>query len=502
VPDHWHHVMVTYDGSRTAGGITVYIDGKPEKLAVNLDFINQTFAAAKEPLRIGGGGGPEGRFQGLIDDVRVYNECLSANEVGVIATPDSIRAILETPAEQRGPEQAHKLRSYFLATHAPVNIRAPYRNIITLRKERDRFAESIPTVMVMEEMSALRDTFVLVRGQYDKHGEKVKPGVLANLASLPVDAQNNRLGLARWLVDPSNPLTARVAVNRFWQVYFGAGLVRTVEDFGTQAEPPSHPELLDWLASEFIRTGWDVKAVQKLIVTSATYRQSSRVTPTLLARDPDNRLFARAPRVRLTAEVIRDQALAAGGLLVEKVGGPSVKPYQPPGLWKEIATDGEYVQDHGDNLYRRSLYTYWKRTVAPPSMITFDATAREPCTVRETRTNTPLQSLTLMNEVSYVEAARVLAQRVMTEGGSTPEDRITRAFRLVTARLPRPSELQVLMRGFDEHLARYRNDRKAAEELITSGEFPRDEKLDVSELAAYTAIAGLILNLDETVTKE
>ncbi len=528
-PDGWQHVMVTYDGSRTAGGITMFIDGKPEKLSVKLDFINQSFAA-KEPLRIGGGSGPEGRFVGLIDDVRIYNECLSADDVRVIATPDSIRKILDTPADQRGTNQIHKLRAYFLATHAPASIRVPYRNMLELRKERERFVEGIPTVMVMEEMPVPRDTFVLLRGQYDKQGEKVTPAVLANLAPLPVSAPNNRLGLARWLVNPSNPLTARVAVNRFWQMYFGTGLVKSVEDFGTQCEPPTHSQLLDWLACEFSqsdsptpyssllkrreeeRSGgvgetaavrpWDIKHFQRLIVTSATYRQSSKVSPAALAKDPDNQWLARAPRLRLTAEMIRDQALAASGLLVAKLGGPSVKPYQPAGLWKEIATDGEYLQDQGDNLYRRSLYTYWKRTVAPPSMITFDATARETCTVRETRTNTPLQSLTLMNEITYVEAARVLAQRIMTEGGATPQDRIVMAFRLVTARVPRPAELQILLRGLEEHLANYRSDPKAAEELISAGEFPRNKNLDTSELAAYTAIAGLILNLDETVTKE
>jgi hypothetical protein len=501
-PEQWHHVTVTYDGSRTAGGIIVYIDGRPEKLKVNLDFINQTFAAKDQPLRIGGGGGPDGRFRGRIDDVTVYSECLSADDVRVIATADSIPEILGTPTEQRSPEQSHKLRAYFLASHAPADIRAPYGNLLTLRRERATFAESLPTVMVMEELPKRRDTFVLVRGQYDKHGERVSPAVLANLAPLPAAAPDNRLGLARWLVDPANPLTARVAVNRFWQMYFGAGLVRTVEDFGRQCEPPTHPELLDWLATEFVRTGWDIKAMQKLIVTSATYRQSSMVTPGLLARDPDNRLFARAPRLRLTAETIRDQALAASGLLVEKAGGPSVKPYQPDGLWKEIATDGEYTQDHGDNLYRRSLYTYWKRTVAPPSMITFDATARETCTVRETRTNTPLQSLTLMNEITFVEAARVLAQRVMTDGGPTRDERISLAFRLVTGRHPRTAELHVLASGFEQHLARYRLDQKAAAELVSAGEFARGENLEVCELAAYTAVAGLILNLDETVTKE
>jgi len=242
--------------------------------------------------------------------------------------------------------------------------------------------------------------------------------------------------------------------------------------------------------------------MQKTIVMSATYRQSSKVTPALLRRDPDNLLLARGPRFRLSAEVIRDQALAVSGLLVEKLGGPSVKPYQPPGLVKELTGTEDYVQDHGENLYRRSLYTYWKRTVAPPTMMTFDAGGRETCVVRETRTNTPLQALTLMNDVTFVEAARVLAQRVMLEGVTTAEERITLAFRLATARRPRPAELTILLGGLDEHLAKYRRDRKAALKLVSAGEHPRNAKLDVSELAAYTAVAGLILNLDEVITKE
>jgi hypothetical protein len=273
-----------------------------------------------------------------------------------------------------------------------------------------------------------------------------------------------------------------------------------VEDFGSQGEWPSHPELLDWLATEFVRIAWDIKAMQKLIVMSATYRQSSKVNEVLLKKDPENRLLARGPRLRLSAETIRDQALVVSGLLVEKLGGPSVKPYQPAGLWREL-TDAVYVQDHGRNLYRRSLYTFWKRTIAPPSMMTFDAAARESCIVRETRTNTPLQALTLMNDVTYVEAARVLAQRLMTKA-TTPEARITLAFRLATARPPRPIELKILRTGFDYHLANYRKDPKAALKLIGAGESRRNKKLDVSELAAYTAVASLILNLDETITKE
>jgi len=275
-----------------------------------------------------------------------------------------------------------------------------------------------------------------------------------------------------------------------------------VEDFGSQGELPTHPELLDWLAADFMGTGWDVKALQKTIVMSAAYRQASKVTPELLQKDPDNRLFARGPRVRLPAETIRDQALAISGLLVEKIGGPSVRPYQPPGLWKELAGGADYKQDSGENLYRRSLYTLWKRTIPPPSMTTFDAPARETCVVRRDRTNTPLQALALMNDVTYVEAARVLAERLVSGGGATPEERITLAFRFATARRPKPGELKVLADDFHHQLAEYRQDRSEALKLVSMGEFPRNEKLDPAELAAYTALASLILNLDETVTKE
>ncbi len=496
----WHHVLMTYDGSRVAAGIKVHVDGRPEKLRILLDDLNQSFHT-KQPLRIGGGAGPGGRFHGAIQDVRVWNEAVRPEDAEVIATPETIDEILAVPAGRRTPGQARKLSAWFLEKQAPEAIRQAAREVDRLRRQRQALWESIPTTMVMEEMPRPRQTHVLLRGVYDKPGEKVDPGVPAALSPLPPGAPNNRLGLARWLVDPANPLTARVAVNRWWQTHFGTGIVRTVEDFGSQGEWPTHPELLDWLAVEFVRTGWDVKAMQRLLVTSATYRQGSRVNPALRQRDPENRLLARGPRVRLSAETIRDQALFAAGLLVEKVGGPSVKPYQPAGLWKELA-DTDYVADRGENLYRRSLYTFWKRTVAPPSMMTFDASPRETCVVRETRTNTPLQALTLMNDVAFVEASRMLAQRVMKEGGPTAEDRLALAFRLCTSRTPRPKERKVLLEDFEQHLAHYRQDRPAALKLLGTGEAPRDERLDPCELAAYTAAANLILNLDEVVTKE
>jgi hypothetical protein len=499
-PGRWHHVLMTYDGTRLASGLKIYIDGRLEPLRVDLDDINQSFKTT-EPLRIGAGNGPGKRFHGLIDEARVFNVALSADDAALVACPQTVNEIAPLPAERRDRGQAHKLRSYYLAQAAPMDVAQAHRKVVRLRSERVRFIESIPTTMVMQEMPTPRPTHVLVRGEYDKKGERVLPGVPANLPPLPKGVPNNRLGLARWLVDPTNPLTARVAVNRAWQAYFGTGLVRTVEDLGSQGEWPSHPELLDWLATEFVRSGWDLKALHRLIVTSATYRQSSRVTKALRERDPDNRLLARGPRVRLDAGAVRDQALAVSGLLVERLGGPSVKPYQPPGLWEDLSGE-KYEQDRGNKLWRRSLYTFWKRTIAPPAMITFDAAGREACVVRQSRTNTPLQALNLLNDVTYLEAARKLAERMMTEGGATSAERLCYAFRRVTARPPLPDELKLLCAGFERHLGHYRQDRPEALQLLRSGEASRNNKLEVAELAAYTAMANLMLNLDEAITNE
>jgi hypothetical protein len=356
--------------------------------------------------------------------------------------------------------------------------------------------------MVMEELPERRETFVLARGQYDKPGERVDPAVPASLHPLPSAAARDRLSLARWLVDPANPLVARVTVNRFWQMYFGAGLVKTVDDFGAQGDPPSHPQLLNWLADEFVESGWDMKRLVREIVTSATYRQSSKAPAALVARDPENRLLARGPRLRLSAEAIRDQSLAVGGLLVERIGGPSVHPYQPPGLWKELTGGGDVAQDHGADLYRRSLYTFWKRTIAPPSMITFDAAGREACTVRAARTNTPLQALALLNEITFVEAARALAQRALLEGGAAPGERIALVFRLALARTPSDAERAVLLASYERQLALFKDQPAAAAKLLAVGESPADARCDASELAALATVASLILNLDEVVTKE
>jgi hypothetical protein len=513
-PGKWQHVAVTYDGSRVAAGVKVYVDGRPATLKVNLDDLNQNFVT-DEPLRIGAGGGT--RFHGTIDEVCIYDHALPPEDAALLATAETINVLVGIA--HRTPAQAHKLRSYFLEKEAPAEIRAAFQKQQTAAKELADFDATIPTTMVMEEMPTPRDTHVLLRGEYDKRGPKVMPGLPAALPPLPKGVPNNRLGFAYWLVSKDNPLTARVAVNRHWQMLFGTGLVKSVEDFGAQGEWPSHPELLDGLAVEFRDNGWDVKKILKTIVTSATYRQSSSIADWRLrivdsrsanpqsaiknpqSLDPENRLLARGPRVRLPAEMIRDQALYASGLLVEKVGGTSVRPYQPAGLVKELHGTADDPQDHGPNLYRRSLYTFWKRTVAPPALMTFDAANRETCVIRETRTNTPLQALNLMNDVTYVEAARVLAQRVLREA-STPDERLTRAFRLAAVRPPRPVELAVLRAGLDQHRATYRHDIDAARKLVEIGEAPRPSDVDVAELAAYTATCNLILNLDEVISKE
>jgi len=356
--------------------------------------------------------------------------------------------------------------------------------------------------MVMEEMTPRRETFRLIRGAYDNPGEPVSPDVPAVLPPMPEGVEKNRLSFARWLMDPKNPLTARVTVNRYWQSYFGTGLVKSADNFGAQGEFPSHPKLLDWLATEFIDKDWNVKEVQRLIVTSATYRQSSKVSPDLLERDPENRLLARATRVRLPAQVIRDQALAISGLLTERLGGPSVGPYQPDGLWDDIVERGqEYKLSEGEDLYRRSLYTFWKRTRPAPSMITFDSSTRETHILLPSRTNTPLQALNLMNDMTYAEAARALAQSTMLRNRGL-EENLGHMYRTATAREATANVRSILATAFNQNFELYRADRSSALKLVSVGASPRNETLDIAELAAYQMVASLIFNLDGTITKD
>ena len=485
-----YRIAVTYDGSVAAAGVRIYVDGELEPVTVSQDTLYRPFVNAgntfKEPLRLGAGGGAANKFSGELLAARTYSRVLP---------PDQIAAL----AGLTRPEFA---RAAFLESGtAPARFAQSWRNLQRLIDEKERFERTFPTVMVMAESPQARLTHLLIRGAYDKPGEVVTPGLPAILPPLPAGQPNNRLGLARWIVASENPLLARVTVNRFWQMYFGTGLVKTVEDFGTQGDWPSHPELLDWLALEFIRSGWDVKALHKLIVTSATYRQSSKLTPELQERDPENRLLARGPRVRLASEMIRDSALHASGLLQETLGGPSVKPYQPAGLWKEISMqDMDYVESSGRDLYRRGLYTFWKRTIAPPMMVNFDAANHESCTVRESRTNTPLQALNLMNDVTFLEAGRLLGQRMLKEGGATAEQRLSYGFRLATGRRPSADEARLLASSLAYHLDYFSSDPAKSVEYLKQGSQPIDPKL--KGLAAYAAIGNLLLNLDAAVTKE
>jgi hypothetical protein len=410
------------------------------------------------------------------------------------------------PDEQRTPVELGWLKQASLRAR-DARFARDFALIEKLRAELFASRREAPTVMVMEEMPVPRETHILVRGSYDAPGEKVEPGVPEDLlGAWPAGAPHNRLGLAQWLTKPDHPLTSRVVVNRFWQELFGEGIVKTSDNFGMQGEWPSHPELLDWLACHFIDSGWNVKELMKMMVLSSTYRQSSDASPELVARDPENRLLARGPRFRLPAELIRDQALEIAGLLKQEIGGPSVFPFQPPDLYKGIVVAADYpgtkyIQSTGDELYRRSLYTFWKRTVPHPALNVFDAPDREVCIVRRSTTNTPLQALTLLNDPIFVEAARKLAERVVKEGGVTLEARLTLIFRLATGHSPNPRQLQILKDALNKQLASFQKDEAAAHSLIQVGDAKSDSSISAVELAAWTALANIILNMDETITK-
>ncbi len=509
--DEWKHLTIAYDGSGKAAGLRVYLNGAPQEVEVIQDKLDGSIKTSAD-LRVGDKA--TGRaYSGGIDDLRLYSCALTPGEIEQLAVDYPVHSILSGVSGKRTKDEDKRLREYFLTRIAGDSIKRQYAELKNLRKEKETLEKEILNVMVMGGQKMSRETYILARGDYRNKTDKVTPGIPAVLPPLQVRAGDdgakppNRLDLARWLVDLNHPLTARVAVNRFWQMYFGYGIVKTSEDFGSQGEPPVHPELLDWLATEFTRSGWDIKAMQRLIVTSAAYRQASKVTPALLEKDPENRLLARGPRLRLPAEVVRDNALAVSGLLNDEIGGPSVFPYQPAGIWEELAFgDGfsaqNYVMSHGKDLYRRSMYTFWKRTAPPATLATFDAPDREKCVARRALTNTPLQALVLMNDPTYIEASRALAQRALRDGGKDLNGRLAYAFRLSTARKPSAEELRVLRELLNRQLARYRGDRKAAGELLRVGESAADPAIDQSELAAWTVVASAILNLDETITKE
>ena len=480
------------------------IDGDTRKEASKAMFVLDQPAPAGSKVTITMKHGSQ-FSQHNIGRFRLSATTLPANLVKLQGKSDfaAVRDILNTPAAKRTAKQNGEVEKYY-RTAVAIPVRDADNALAAAQKAVENFEKELPTVMVMKEIDKPRDAFVLKRGEYDKPADKVSMATPAVLQPMPQGAPQNRLGLAQWLVDPANPLTARVWVNRTWEKFFGYGICKTTENLGSQSDWPSHPELLDWLATEFIRQKWDMKAFQKMLVMSATYRQSSKLTKELIEHDPENRLLARGPRFRLGGEAVRDQALAVSGLLAPKVGGPSVRPYMPEGVWDETSKYGDlrgYIADQGEGLYRRSLYTIWKRTAAPPSMLLFDAPTREICTVKRSRTNTPLQALSLLNEVTFVESSRGLAEQMMKHA-TTPEERIAYGFKRATAKMIDDSVLKGLAKGFNERLAFFKSHSDDAKNLIAQGASKPDTALDPAELAAYTTTAEVLLNLDRVVTRD
>ncbi|HZV07445.1 MAG TPA: DUF1553 domain-containing protein [Gemmataceae bacterium] len=499
----WNHLFITYDGSRRPSGIKVYINGVPQETTVEAGQLQSTIRT-KVPLKIGQRHSTA-RLDGLVvQDVRLYGRTLPGQEVERLAKDSRGAWLLHKPAKQRSAAETNELFEGWLSSHDKT-YRELKKKISDLQHEESVLKSRGTIAHVMQEKQGEPMAFVLYRGEYDKRRDPVKADTPKSLPTMPRELPRNRLGFAQWLLRPENPLTARVTVNRFWQEVFGTGIVKTSEDFGTTGELPTNQELLDWLAVEFRETGWDVKRFFKLLVTSSTYRQSAQVTPEKLEKDPDNRLLSRGPRYRLDAEMIRDYALAASGLLVRKLGGPSVKPYQPEGVWEAVAMIGsntrDYQRDNGDRLYRRSLYTFWKRAAPPASMDIFNAPTREVCTVRRERTNTPLQALVTLNDPQFVESARWLAQTTLKDGSDKDETRIDFMARRLLCRPLRPDEMQVVQASLKDLLAHYKANAADAKKLLAVGEAKVDPKLDASTLAAWTMLANEMMNLDEVLNK-
>ena len=501
----WIHLTLTYDGSSKASGLKLYLDGKEMEMVTEKDNLykdiiwpqGKHLGKDQPGLQIGADMRGAGFKNGLVDELVVYNRELTSPEVGLLAQS----GISSNPSVAEFPT-ANVLFPYYLA-NVSVSYHHQRNELQKLRTERNRVAEAIPEIMVMEDMKTPRATYLLKRGVYDAHAERVRPDVPATILPFSPDFPRNRLGLAKWLLHPDNPLTARVVVNRYWQTYFGTGLQKSANNFGNQGGLPTHPELLDWLAVTF-REGvggaspWNIKAIQKLIVMSATYRQSSRATQEGLLKDPENTWLARGPMFRLTAEMIRDNALAASGLLSTKLGGPSVKPYQPEGLW--AVNSAVYEQDKGENLYRRSLYTFWRRTNPPPSMNTFDAPSRSYCVVQRQKTSTPLQALILLNDPQFVEAAKVVAERSFAQQASL-SDRLTYAFRLLTGRKPTAKEIAILARLYDLEYQKFVKNPAKMKGWIQAGEYKLVGNQNPPALAAGAVVASTIMNSEAFITK-
>ncbi|MGI9070417.1 MAG: DUF1553 domain-containing protein [Bryobacteraceae bacterium] len=505
-PATWYHVIFTYDGSRSERGFRIYINGNivpsygtGEDLA-----LLETSVRTTSPLYLGNRG-KEFFEGGAMTDFRVLSRRTDEQDAKLLFVADALEAAAQKDTSELSQSDRHALLTYYVAEVDPATKEA-VAQLHDVDASRYEIVRRSAVTFVQEERTDTQPVaHVLNRGQYDQMKEEVHPNVPAVLPPMPQSAPRNRLGLAQWLVDPSNPLMARVTVNRLWQQVFGTGLVKTAEDFGSQGESPSHPELLDWLAVEFRESGWDVKKSLRLLVTSATYRQSAVATPDKIEHDRDNRLLSRGPRYRMDAEMLRDYALAVSGLLVAKIGGPSVKPYQPPKIWETVAMDNSntriYKPDTGNGLYRRSLYTFWKRSAPPPSMDIFDAPSREECVVRRERTNTPLQALVTMDDPQFVEAARVLAQNaLLTTRGNIDRQVKYMASRLL-ARTFEGKERAVVLRSYRDYLAYYKSNPGDATKLVSVGESKPAASLPMAKLAAMTMVANELMNLDEVLVK-
>jgi hypothetical protein len=501
--DQWVHVAFVYDGSRKAAGLKVYVNGQAKPLNVSSDSLSETIRT-QVPLKIGQRHNSSPLSGASIEDVRIYNRTLADSETSSLASAALLASVQTAKPEARNAADVDALFTWWLA-----NLDETARELVAKRDELTRERNDIQArssvTHVMQERPEPAMAFVLNRGEYDDRLDQVSPDTPDLLPPFPEDLSKNRLGLAQWLMRPENPLTARVTVNRFWQEVFGQGLVRTAGDFGVSGELPSHPELLDWLALEFREGGWDMKQFYKLLVTSATYRQSAAATPDKLEKDGENRLLSRGPRFRMDAEMVRDYALAASGLLSTKIGGPSVKPYQPPGVWEAVAMIGsntrDYVQDTGESLYRRSLYTFWKRSAPPASMEIFNAPNREHCTVVRERTNTPLQALVTLNDPQFVEAACQLALRALKEAGPAFEHRLSYIAVRLLAREMSDEEQAIVKQSLAKLAKHYARHEAEAKALIDVGETPPDASLPPVELAAWTMVVNELMNLDEVLNK-
>ncbi|MDX1951257.1 MAG: DUF1553 domain-containing protein, partial [Verrucomicrobiota bacterium] len=501
--DKWTHVFVTYDGSSKAEGIQVYING--ERTEVDLQQKNLSNSTRTEtPLKIGQRKNGDNLEKAAVQDVRIYSRLLKEDEIKRLKEKPRIAWIVSKEESARSDKDKQDLYDFYL-TGFDLEYKTAAAGLAALEQEEREIKDRGTIAHVMNEKKEPASAYILFRGEYDKRRDKVDPATPKVLPAFPEDFPRNRLGFAKWLLLPENPLTTRVTVNRIWQELFGNGFVRTSGDFGITGELPSHPELLDWLAVDFRESAWDIKRLYKMIVLSSTYRQASEFTPEKLAKDPENRLLSRGPRYRMEAEMIRDMALAASGLLVPKIGGPSVKPYQPEGVWEMVAMPGsdtrDYKQDKGENLYRRSLYTFWKRTAPPPNMDIFNAPTRETCTVRRERTNTPLQALATMNDTQFVEAARHLAEKALLEKKRTPKERLDFMAERLIARPLEGKERKIVENSLAEIRQHYLTAPEDAKALITVGESKPNSDLNPVELASYTMIASQLMNLDEALNK-